>query len=392
MKRFWALIGIFWIILVTALSADYFIDFEEAVKPEGYSSATVDLNGISWNMSSVLIGSASGDLTIGEKAARFRHSINDPTEMTMLEDKSNGVGEISFWYSRSSFTGDNLATAPVFVVEYSNDEGIIWHQAGEVVDLAGIDELTSYSETVNLTGEVRIRIRSSSGTHGRKFNVDNILLTDYIEDSPLPVELSSFSASSDHNGWVKLQWISESETEMLGYDVHRSYFNSLAEAEKINYVLIPAANSTVQQIYSFIDREVRENTTYYYWLRANNLDLSYSYHGPVSIFIGIDDDQPGQEPHDLKTELIGAYPNPFNPDTNITFRTAERSLVTISIYNSTGQLITRLINGKQYEPGFHSVLWKSTDNFGKPAASGIYFYRMEISGVYLKGKKMTILK
>ncbi|MEP5945140.1 MAG: T9SS type A sorting domain-containing protein, partial [Balneola sp.] len=64
------------------------------------------------------------------------------------------------------------------------------------------------------------------------------------------------------------------------------------------------------------------------------------------------------------------YPNPFNPTTNINYTLANSSHVTLSIYNSTGQKVTTLINSLKSK-GSHSVTWNATQ-----FASGMYFYRL----------------
>jgi len=64
------------------------------------------------------------------------------------------------------------------------------------------------------------------------------------------------------------------------------------------------------------------------------------------------------------------YPNPFNPTTNINYTLANSSHVTLSIYNSTGQKVTTLVNALKSN-GSHSVTWNATQ-----FASGLYLYRL----------------
>lgn len=60
------------------------------------------------------------------------------------------------------------------------------------------------------------------------------------------------------------------------------------------------------------------------------------------------------------------YPNPFNSSTSITINLPERSAVDLSIYNLTGQLVTRLASG-EYAVGQHSFQWKADQ-----VATGMY--------------------
>lgn len=75
------------------------------------------------------------------------------------------------------------------------------------------------------------------------------------------------------------------------------------------------------------------------------------------------------------TKLFGNYPNPFNPETTISFDLAEQCPVTIEVFNIKGQKVRTLVRDS-YAPGHHSVVWNGTDSNGKPVSSGVYFYRM----------------
>ncbi|MDP8232968.1 MAG: choice-of-anchor J domain-containing protein, partial [Candidatus Zophobacter franzmannii] len=90
------------------------------------------------------------------------------------------------------------------------------------------------------------------------------------------------------------------------------------------------------------------------------------------------------------TALNGNYPNPFNPETAISFNLKDNSDVTIDIYNIKGQRIARVANDV-YAAGTHKVIWKGKDLRGNSVASGVYFYKMQ-SGTYTKTKKMILMK
>lgn len=97
----------------------------------------------------------------------------------MIENKLNGIATISFLYARSNFSGDRTGNAPVFVVEYSTDEGESWIQAGSETTLDGVDALTAFNADVYVEDDARIRIRQIGGDSGKRWNVDDILITDY---------------------------------------------------------------------------------------------------------------------------------------------------------------------------------------------------------------------
>jgi Secretion system C-terminal sorting domain len=87
---------------------------------------------------------------------------------------------------------------------------------------------------------------------------------------------------------------------------------------------------------------------------------------------------------------ISNYPNPFNPETNISFNLPSEQKVTIDVYNTKGQKVKQLIND-QITAGQHSVAWNGTDSYGKTVSSGVYFYKIN-SGDFEQTKKMILMK
>ncbi|MEW6411125.1 MAG: FlgD immunoglobulin-like domain containing protein [Candidatus Zixiibacteriota bacterium] len=84
------------------------------------------------------------------------------------------------------------------------------------------------------------------------------------------------------------------------------------------------------------------------------------------------------------------YPNPFNPSCVIEYSLPKSCHTKIGVYNILGQKVTTLVD--ELKPaGNHSVEWNGTNQSGQPAASGIYFYKME-AGDYVGSKKMLLLK
>jgi flagellar hook assembly protein FlgD len=88
------------------------------------------------------------------------------------------------------------------------------------------------------------------------------------------------------------------------------------------------------------------------------------------------------------------YPNPFNPSTKIHYEIPDDGAnVTISIYNSLGELVKTLAVGMQ-EAGRYDVVWNGTNDAGEKVGSGIYFYRLVAFGTkeFTSVKKMLLVK
>jgi hypothetical protein len=104
----------------------------------------------------------------------------------------------------------------------------------------------------------------------------------------------------------------------------------------------------------------------------------------VALLTGVED----RVPH--KTVLHQNYPNPFNPVTNIAYEVAEHQAVTLTIFNTKGELVRMLKNTRQ-SPGRYSATWDGRNDGGQQVASGVYFYRLKV-GAFTQTRKMVLLK
>ena len=96
-----------------------------------------------------------------------------------------------------------------------------------------------------------------------------------------------------------------------------------------------------------------------------------------------------------ETALLPNYPNPFNPETWIPYRLAEDAFVTLTIYDTTGQVVRSIDVGYKpaavYESRAKAIYWNGRNEFGERAASGVYFYHLS-AGDFSATRKMLILK
>ncbi|MBI5059562.1 T9SS type A sorting domain-containing protein [candidate division KSB1 bacterium] len=99
-------------------------------------------------------------------------------------------------------------------------------------------------------------------------------------------------------------------------------------------------------------------------------------------------DEPPMVAHDA--ELLGNYPNPFNPSTTILYVLNAPQSVRLQVFDLTGRLVATLVNGPQ-QAGDHRVSWNGMDANGVAAPSGVYFYTLE-AGIFSDANKMLLLK
>ena len=88
------------------------------------------------------------------------------------------------------------------------------------------------------------------------------------------------------------------------------------------------------------------------------------------------------------TSLNGNYPNPFNPETVISYSIKDAGAVKLEIYNLKGQLVKQLVNVDQ-AAGHYQVNWNGKDSSGRPCSSGVYYYRLS-APKYQQTRKMVL--
>lgn len=212
-----------------------------------------------------------------------------------------------------------------------------------------------------------------------------------LVDDTLPVELSSFTAVLTSDMYVKIAWISESETNHAGYNILRSEVRELSSATLINNGMINQGTANGSQMnYLYTDTEVATQGTYYYWLESVSLNGACEYFGPLNVTISTGGDQPGIPNIPVETTLLTAFPNPFNPSTNLRYSMKEAGDARIDIYNSKGQLM-KTYSASHNQAGYYQIYWDGHDLNGQLASTGVYFYRMT-SGNYASTKKMVLTK
>ena len=76
-----------------------------------------------------------------------------------------------------------------------------------------------------------------------------------------------------------------------------------------------------------------------------------------------------------KTQIMPAYPNPFNGKVVIPFQLSELTNNSILIYNILGQIIYEK-SLKGFLPGKHKIVWHGQTKTGNNISTGIYFFKL----------------
>lgn len=96
------------------------------------------------------------------------------------------------------------------------------------------------------------------------------------------------------------------------------------------------------------------------------------------------------QPPGSRARLERNFPNPFNPQTTISFELAEPGPVRLDVLDLRGRLIDTLVHG-ELSAGTHDAVWRGRDRWGRPVGSGTYVYRLDTPG-FVRSRKMVMTK
>lgn len=83
------------------------------------------------------------------------------------------------------------------------------------------------------------------------------------------------------------------------------------------------------------------------------------------------------------------HPNPFNPETTITYDLQQPSNVTVSIFNTQGQLIRTFDAGHQ-QAGSFQMKWNGKSDAGVAVPSGMYVYKIQAGSEEFTGRMLMM--
>ncbi|MCK4235054.1 T9SS type A sorting domain-containing protein [candidate division WOR-3 bacterium] len=197
--------------------------------------------------------------------------------------------------------------------------------------------------------------------------------------SELSIYLTEFSATG-LKGKVRIYWRTESEIDNVCWIVEKTP-DVNDEWEQIGSVDGQGTKPTPTE-YLFFDENMGKDGKYYYRLISIDREGEKSIFGPVSVIVL------GNIPRVYALHDI--YPNPFCGRLEIRYDIPEYSAVDLRVYNSAGQVVNTLINGK-VEPGYHRVVWNGKNDMGNNVGNGIYFLRMDTDD-FIKTSKVILIK
>ncbi|NWG29627.1 MAG: T9SS type A sorting domain-containing protein [Ignavibacteriaceae bacterium] len=247
------------------------------------------------------------------------------------------------------------------------DNSPLTHRLGRF-SVTGITNPNGFMDLQWVTGSIIVRTIDTSNPWNES---PTIVHLDPISNAPLPVELTSFTATYK-NSAVTLNWQTKTEVNNYGFNVERRI--NEGEWDSIKFIE-GSGNSNSPKEYSYTDKELfAGGSKFQYRLKQIDSDGSFEYSDVVEVEVVPD-----------QFELSQNYPNPFNPSTTIRFSLPQAAQIKINLYNMLGEQVANIAEG-MYESGFHKVTFNA---IGLP--SGTYVYRLE-SSEFVQVKKMVLIK
>ena len=201
---------------------------------------------------------------------------------------------------------------------------------------------------------------------------DEIIESDPSNDVDVAIELvppSDFEANSQISDVLCTWQVPIGTTSVTSYHVYRDD-ELIAEVTETEY----------------LDTDVPVGTYTYYATAIYNEE----YESSPSNQVTIDHTDANETVVPAVTALKGNYPNPFNPETTISFSLKEANHVVLEIYDIKGKKVRTLVND-YLSASEHEIVWDGKNESRQTAASGVYFYRMSTKD-YSEVRKMIILK
>lgn len=197
-------------------------------------------------------------------------------------------------------------------------------------------------------------------------------------------------------------WQANGENNLPNTEIYSQTITPAMISVGWNYIIIPEAAQPVvgnsdfyigfQEAVGSSKVGLDQNTTGRSYKKANTTGSVWeaNANGNYMIRAFVEGSSP-VDPTPTVAQRLSAknYPNPFNPETVISFNMPENGFASVKVYNAKGQLVKTLLNSN-LEKGQKSIVWNGTDNNNNQTSSGIYFYKVEAAGQSVMNKMVLV--
>ena len=328
-----------------------------------------------YNAILVLFGNYGGDNTPFELFVEMTVTdqvIEPPVEPTLVIDGSDAIQEITADSIQVSFTVEN------FIVgsnpETSNGLADVFLNGSKTLSRNNTNDFFVHGLTEGLNTIVMQLITHTGET------LQSAKDTLFVQKQTAALPPDTVTLLIPEKG----EWYPIYEASFLWGSSEKAeeYFFQLSLENTFNEVLFDT--SLTDTTFMIPNGTLLADAEHFWRVRAENKD-GVSDWSEIFFFDG--NGGLSTEDENIPTEyaLSQNYPNPFNPETTIAFALPDYGRVTLTVYNSLGQMVSRLVN-EDRSAGRYTIRFEASG-----LSSGIYYYVLETDAEKLT-RKMTLIK
>jgi flagellar hook assembly protein FlgD len=189
--------------------------------------------------------------------------------------------------------------------------------------------------------------------------------------------------------WIQFSWQQAHDPD--GDGVHYLWFIS----SNFNFTDTLALNLAPDTTFQFFITEPQKFVGDMYW-KVLAYSLNDNFFTPCSNLGHIKIHEPSAVTESKlvaipdEFRLLPNFPNPFNPETRISYHLPQTTSVRLEVFNSRGELV-RVLENSAKAAGIHTVFWNGQNASAQAVASGLYFYRLQ-AGAQQLVQKMLLMK
>ena len=214
--------------------------------------------------------------------------------------------------------------------DFADIASIKWYMGDGTEENWKLAQTGNTEFVVESMGALKVSVRCDIPTaEGACYDLTLQVLSS-IPTVPLPVELIYFKAEKRGND-VAMEWATASEKDNKGFEVQVSTDGKTFRS--LSFVESRVINSSMKQVYTFVDKENGKYGTRYYRLKQIDLDGKFEYFSTKAIQFGA-----------VVANKVNAYPNPFHSEVELSIDAEVDGQVLVTVTNATGQqLLQRTI-------------------------------------------------
>ena len=246
----------------------------------------------------------------------------------------------------------------------------------------------SFTPEENLTDNSQFGwMVTANDIHGAQSNSDSSYF--YTDASPEPP--ANFATVSPENNAediataVEFIWEQTDDPDPVE-EIHYQLVYATDWADSTTYVFSRLLEDTSLTV------SLEDNSQYYWIVVAMDTDgfiVGSNNNMPNTMVVGTLSIDGADIPEVFA--LHQNYPNPFNPITQIRYDLPEDAMVSITIYDLMGRVVSNNLVSTQQNAGYKSIQWNATNNAGQPVSAGLYLYTIQ-ADEFRQTKKMVLLK